>query len=980
MSLFKFTTTILFFFIINLSLFGQNRKAIVHSYLKENIEKLGLKETDVLSLKITNDYYSKSTQVNHIYVQQVINDINVVNGRGNFNIVNGKVISFGNRFIVDLENKASASIPVLSPEEALEKVFIYLEIKQESIPVLLYKQDAKSFVFKSPSSLEDIPVDLVYFGVDKENVRLAWDLNIYTIGAQHWWSIKIDAISGEILEINDWVDHCNFGSHAGHDEECVVSKGERSILSSEQLPPPVIGVYNVFEIPIESPIHGERSLVVNPDNETASPYGWHDVNGSAGSEYTNTRGNNVYAYEDINDDNQPGFTPEGGATFNFDFDLDLEQEPSDNQSPAITNLFYMNNIMHDVWYHYGFDESSGNFQQNNYNNSGFSNDYVRAEAQDGSGSNNANFATPPDGSKPRMQMFLWASTSSNVFHVNSPPSSEELNVDYVNSGAAFGPPIPTIPITSNLVLVTDGGSDPYDACESITNSSAVNNSIAVIRRGTCFFVDKIQAAQDDGALAVIIINNVSGGPISMGGTSNSIAIPSIMLSQEQGQALIDALANGDVVNGTIVDDSGVNAMKDSDFDNGIIAHEYGHGISNRLTGGPSDTDCLYNEEQMGEGWSDWFGLMLTIEEGDLPEDVRGIGTFVNGQTATGGGIRPAPYSTDFSINGFTYEDTNNENGVSEPHGIGFVWATMLWDLTWAFIDEYGYDSDLYNGTGGNNMVMQLVIDGLKLQPCTPGFIDGRDAILLADQLLYDGENQCMIWSVFANRGLGVSADQGSPWSRVDQTEAFDVPIIESEQNVTICEGESFTVGANTYTLSGSYVGDVFEVDGCENVLTTHLTVLSTPLVDLEDDILVVEGNANTTYQWIDCNGFNPIDGATANEFVPQESGSYSVELVEGECSITSECVDFIMVNIIENELEGFEIFPNPTSSLVTIEFNKGISAQKIILTDVRGRIIYAADNNLNNRILLDLEQETPGVYFLQIIENNRVSTAKIVKE
>lgn len=61
--------------------------------------------------------------------------------------------------------------------------------------------------------------------------------------------------------------------------------------------------------------------------------------------------------------------------------------------------------MHDVWYHYGFDDASGNFQFNNYGRGGSGSDEVMAEAQDGSGTNNANFATPPDGQNPRMQMY-----------------------------------------------------------------------------------------------------------------------------------------------------------------------------------------------------------------------------------------------------------------------------------------------------------------------------------------------------------------------------------------------------------------------------------------------------------------------------------------------------------------------------------------------------------------------------------------------
>ena len=211
---------------------------------------------------------------------------------------------------------------------------------------------------------------------------------------------------------------------------------------------------------------------------------------------------------------------------------------------------------------------------------------------------------------------------------------------------------------------------------------------------------------------------------------------------------------------------------DGDFDNGIIAHEYGHGISNRLTGGPSASNCLRNNEQMGEGWSDWFGLMVTMKASDLPETGRGIGTFAISQPVSGGGIRPARYSTDFAENGFTY---NASNSLAQPHGIGFVWATALWDLTWAYIDKYGFDSDLYNGTGGNNRIMKLVIDGLKLQPCLPGFIDGRDALLAADMATTGGEDQCMIWEVFAARGLGFNASQGDSNNRLDQFEDFSMP-------------------------------------------------------------------------------------------------------------------------------------------------------------------------------------------------------------
>jgi hypothetical protein len=166
--------------------------------------------------------------------------------------------------------------------------------------------------------------------------------------------------------------------------------------------------------------------------------------------------------------------------------------------------------------------------------------------------------------------------------------------------------------------------------------------------------------------------------------------------------------------------------------------------------------------------------MMTISDGDIATEGRGIGTFATSQSIEGVGIRPFRYSTSTDINPATYGLTNNLD-LSQPHGIGFVWASMLWDLNWALIERYGFDSNLYTGTGGNNINMQLVIDGMKLQACSPGFIDARDAILEADLLANGGANQCLIWEVFAKRGLGWSAKQGDTDNREDQEEAFDLP-------------------------------------------------------------------------------------------------------------------------------------------------------------------------------------------------------------
>jgi extracellular elastinolytic metalloproteinase len=111
--------------------------------------------------------------------------------------------------------------------------------------------------------------------------------------------------------------------------------------------------YNVFPLPVESPNHGNRQIVNNPADPAASPFGWHDTDGVVGPEFTITRGNNVLAKEDVDGNNEVGgvgFSPDGSAALNFDFSLDFSLSPFDYQEAAITNLFYMNNMMHDIWF------------------------------------------------------------------------------------------------------------------------------------------------------------------------------------------------------------------------------------------------------------------------------------------------------------------------------------------------------------------------------------------------------------------------------------------------------------------------------------------------------------------------------------------------------------------------------------------------------------------------------------------------------
>ena len=633
----------------------------------------------------------------HIYLAQRHNGLAVVPGQMTVSILpDGRVLSAAGRLVSGLALRAPSASPSVGPAAAAQALAQTAGLTpSEPIDVAYQKSGAELHLSGGGMTPYGIPAELVYVLDEGDQLVLAWEVSIYQNDHRHDWAGYVDAASGRVFGVRDRVVHESFepiGEDAERLAERRAAHGHAEAAPAPRLRPmlPAVGgaSYRVFEMPNHSPYTARpafpadgRTVVAGAEDAVASPFGWHDTDGAPGAEHTTTRGNNVFAYADRDGNNTPdaGGVPDGGPGLTFDYPVDFAQAPVASLDAAVTNLFYWNNLLHDVFYQYGFDEASGNFQTNNYGRGGIDfDDAVFAEAQDdasGFGNCNANFWTPNDdgtddrnsglGPRPRMQMY------------------------------------------------------------------------------TCDF-----------------------------GTPDT----------------------------------------DSDFDNDVVAHEYGHGISIRLTGGALENDCLVNSEQMGEGWSDWFGLMLNMDADDAGTDRVAVGAYLLGQGPDGDGIRAAPYqpfpgapySTDFSVNEAHYGHTRT-SGLSVPHGTGFVWATILWEMTWELIDELGFDPDVYDADGGagNQVALALVTEGLKIQPCSPGFVDGRDAILAADLALYDGAHVDLLWRAFARRGLGLLADQGSSGTNSDNQESFVEPEEIAPAAVTdlavVPDGDAATL---TFTATG----------------------------------------------------------------------------------------------------------------------------------------------------------------------------------
>lgn len=751
-------------------------------------------EQDVAELVVTDQYGSQHNGVTHVYGSQAIGGVRITNS--SFSAVfnkEGELIHVSTNLIQLKGQQIGPSNPSTDANSAI------LNTIGNDIPGVEITSNLDKLVLSNQNGFShETEVKLVYFKTPESGIRLAWNFNVDMPAKDHWWDFYIDAQTNEVLQKIDWQVSCTVAGHQ-HTGAC---EQITNVEFEELLPPPTIedgSAYRVYEFPVESPNHGGRTLAIEPAIEAASPFGWHDGDGNPGPDFDITRGNNVNAYEDAADLNEAGNSPDSDGTFVFDYVFNNQDSPEAYQDASITNLFYANNRIHDLLFLYGFDEASGNFQERNYSGLGQNSDGVRAEAQDGSGTNNANMATPTDGNNPRMQMYLWntGTTNFSVTDVNEPM---DLAGTYTTTkSGTFGPGMPEGGLTGDLALAFDGEGNENDLCSEALNPEELIGNIAIFRNGGCISPIKAMFAQDAGAIACVFVNSLNG----LGGFNSTLdpdlTIPSIMMTLNEGNDLIAALENGDNVNITFYPDP-PEGIRDASFDNGIIIHEYVHGLSNRLTGGPGSAGCLQNDEGrgMGEGWSDWYALMMTMDLSINNPVYRPMGTFADGEPVNGNGIRPAPYDTSFAVNDYTYGDIDNSN-IAVPHGVGFIWSTMLWDLTWAFVDEYGFEELETGTTGGNNIAMQLVTDGLKLQPCGPGFIDSRDAILLADQINNDGANQCLIWKVFAKRGLGVSAEQGSADNVNDGEEAFDLPTIC--QTAIVAPTAAFAA-SSTYNCDG----------------------------------------------------------------------------------------------------------------------------------------------------------------------------------
>ena len=493
---------------------------------------------------------------------------------------------------------------------------------------------------------------------------------------------------------------------------------------------------------------------------------------------THTQGNNVRAFANLQgegwgpvDANECAGPLAGDfracvtAPGVFDHVYDAARPPLADRGQAaasVVNLFYTANWLHDWFYEAGFDEAAGNAQADNLGRGGLGGDAMDAQALDFSGTNNANMYTPADGAPPRMRMYRFLNTATQA--TVSAPSA--MAGGYAAAGAAFGPQ--TFVLTGEVAAAA-----PANGCAALTNAGTVAGKIALVDRGTCEYAQKVLNAQNAGALGVVVVNNLPGAATSMGAGAygSAVVIPAIHVTQAAGAAWR-------AQSGVMLHMQGNATERSSALDNAIIAHEWGHFISNRLIGDASGLTTNH-AAGLGEGWGDFHALLMMVSAADIndPANANWTGAYGIGGYATAAvegpqadaanialyGLRRYPYSTDPGKNPLTLKHITDgvplpataprnpgAGGVNaEVHNMGEVWAGMLWEFYAALLRAHPFQD-------AQDRMKRYLVAGYKLTPVNPTLVEARDA-LLAVARANDPADFVRGFGAFANRGAGAFA-------------------------------------------------------------------------------------------------------------------------------------------------------------------------------------------------------------------------------
>jgi extracellular elastinolytic metalloproteinase len=343
---------------------------VAQDFLATHHAVFQLDAADATQFVVTRVDHDRAGDIRHVTLNRVFNGIPVFQGAISVHMDSGNNVfrALGDDFY---HIAAPTNRMMLSSSEAAVAAGRALGV---TISPVLAESDGQHAVFNATGLLDPVRVDQKIVHVAAGDDRFAYQTTVSWLDdqkQQQYQLALIDAQDGSLL-------------------------GNYSLVNTF--------TGRVFTAsPGANPTTDTRTVVSFDGNPAHSPIGWVDAT-------RKTRGNNVISATDLDGNNVIGATeiqPTADATDAFDFPFSPLQNSGNFKEAAVATGFFLANDWHDRTWALGFTEAAGNFQTNNFGLGGLGNDEVQQDVQDGSGLNNANFATPPDGSKPRMQMFLF---------------------------------------------------------------------------------------------------------------------------------------------------------------------------------------------------------------------------------------------------------------------------------------------------------------------------------------------------------------------------------------------------------------------------------------------------------------------------------------------------------------------------------------------------------------------------------------------
>jgi subtilisin-like proprotein convertase family protein len=420
---------------------GRLTQDIVRGFLRENAAVYGIEPTDVEQLRFVGESISRKSGLRMVRLEQVVNEIPVFQSELRALVDRDGRLVRTVGLLAPAAREAESFKQTISPAQALVSAMSAVGITLNSSKVTfnwLNAGNSKAEVNASDSQVAGpVSSKLVYFPLAPGILIPAWSQVAFTEGVFDWYTV-VDAQTGTALWRKNIRDDAS--TQQARFSVYVQADGKTPADSPAPQSPNTVAPGSGTQFPEISRTIVNMSAV---QDILASPDGW-----IADGDSTTT-GNNVDAYVDrvggagetnvpdigtIDNNGRPVGNPDAN-TLNRDFlgasprdfsytPAPLAGNPDAGDTPtgtgvtqvnfrrgAVTQLFYITNWYHDQLFNLGFDEAAGNFQTTNFSGMGAGNDAVRAEVQDSSGTNNANFATPPDGMLGRMQMFRF--TGSN---------------------------------------------------------------------------------------------------------------------------------------------------------------------------------------------------------------------------------------------------------------------------------------------------------------------------------------------------------------------------------------------------------------------------------------------------------------------------------------------------------------------------------------------------------------------------------------